>query len=102
MAYGFVPKQGWKGAGVAIKAEYTLPYANELEMKLSPTKPAVFMYKIVPMRGLKLKLLTDSKSKKVSAEVEAEFMSEGMKVELKQWVSSKGWTQPLLGISYKF
>lgn len=85
-----------------MKAEYKLPYANELEMKLSPSKPAVLMYKIVPMRGLKLKMVTDTKSKKVSAEVEAEFISEGMKVELKQFVSAKGWTQPLLGISYKF
>lgn len=94
--------QTWSGAVMSLKAEPKLPYGHEMEMKVCPSKPAVLQYKIAPMRGLKLKLVTDTKSKKVSGEVEAEFLSEGMKVELKQFVSAKGWSQPLLGISYKF
>eukprot|EP00892_Ulva_mutabilis_P001075 jgi/Ulvmu1/10969/UM007_0148.1 len=92
----------WKGAAASLKADYGKPWLNELELKASPSKPMVFSYKIKPMKGLKFKMVTDSKSRQVSGEVEAEFESDGMKVELKQFVSAKGWSQPLLQIGFKF
>lgn len=98
----FQRMQQWKGAAASLKADYGKPYLNELELKASPSKPMVFSYKIKPMRGMKLKMVTDSKSRQVSAEVEAEFESDGMKVELKQFISAKGWSQPLLQIGFKF
>jgi hypothetical protein len=99
---GVCGMQEWKGAVLSLKAEPKRRFANEMEIKLCPSKPALFMYKIVPIKGLKLKMVTDSASKRISGEVEAEFLSDGMKVELKQWVSAKGWSQPLLSIGYKF
>lgn len=94
--------QKWKGAAASIKAEYGKPYLNELEVKASPSKPMIFSYKIKPMKGLKFKLVTDTKSRQVSSEAEVEFESDGMKVELKQFFSAKGWSQPLLQIGFKF
>lgn len=94
--------QKWKGATASLKAEYGKPYLNELEFKASPSKPVSFSYKIKPMKGLKFKMMTDSASRKVAGEAEIEFESDGMKVELKQFVSSKGWAQPVLQIGFKF
>lgn len=94
--------QKWKGAAASIKAEYGKPFLNELEVKASPSKPMVLSYKIKPMKGLKFKLVTDTKTKQVSSEAEVEFESDGMKVELKQFFSAKGWSQPLLQIGFKF